>query len=363
MRRVTEKIGRLRRQARALTLTDAVLLRNRSQAAVPAAVVSGREPGYYRVGRPDEWLTMQNLTGMAVFAAVVDSGSFSGAAVKLGLSKSAVSKQIARLEDRLGARLLNRSTRRVGLTDVGRTFYDHCVRILEEAEAAEQAVIRHSDEPRGRLRINAPMTFGTMHLAPAISTFLKDHPGVEIELELSDRIVDLIAEGFDMAVRITVLDDSSMIARRLGVSRQVVAASPDYLRRRGTPQHPQDLAGHDCLLYSYSVSDRGWRLKRDGDIHDVMPQGSLVTNNGEILRDAAADGLGVVALPSFIIGEELRSGRLRQILPDWQATERDICAVYPHKRHLSPNVRAFVDFLADHFGTPPYWDRAVSRTS
>ncbi|MCG8690135.1 MAG: LysR family transcriptional regulator [Minwuiales bacterium] len=302
---------------------------------------------------------MENLAGMAVFAAVVEARSFSSAAVRLALSKSAVSKQVSRLEDRLGARLLNRTTRRLSLTEVGETFYRHCVRVLEEAEAAEQAVTHLHEEPRGRIKINAPMSFGILHLADAIPDFLARYPQVTVDIDLSDRFVDLIEEGYDLAIRIANLNDSSLIARRLAPVRRIVAGSPAYFAARGVPERPADLKDHNCLRYTYVADGREWRFRGSDGEEAIEVSGSMRANNSDVLRGAALAGVGLMMAPTFIVGDEVRAGRLRPVLTEFEIADLGIYAVYPHKRHLSPKVRAFVDFLAERYGDDPYWDEGI----
>ena len=302
---------------------------------------------------------MENLAGMAVFAAVVEARSFSSAAVRLALSKSAVSKQVSRLEDRLGARLLNRTTRRLSLTEVGETFYRHCVRVLEEAEAAEQAVTHLHEEPRGRIKINAPMSFGILHLADAIPDFLARYPQITVDIDLSDRFVDLIEEGYDLAIRIANLNDSSLIARRLAPVRRIVAGSPDYFAKHGVPERPADLKHHNCLRYTYVVDGREWRFRGPDGEETIEVSGSMRANNSDVLRGAALAGAGLMMTPTFIVGDEVRAGRLLPVLTEFEIADLGIYAVYPHKRHLSPKVRAFVDFLAGRYGDDPYWDKGI----
>lgn len=301
---------------------------------------------------------MDRLGGMAVFAAVVEAKSFSAAARRLGVSKSAVSKQVARLEQRLGARLLNRTTRRLALTEAGMAFYEHCARILAEAGEAELAVTRLHGRPRGTIRINAPMTFGLMHIAPAVSDFLAENPELRVDMVLDDRFVDLIDEGFDVAVRIGALADSSLVARRLAPVRTVVCGAPDYFRRRGEPALPADLADHNCLLYAYE-STAEWRFEGPDGALAVRVRGDFRANNGDALRAVALAGHGITLIPTFIVGEDLASGRLRTVLDDYRVPERAVHAVYPHRRYLSPKIRAFVDFFAARFGPEPYWDRGL----
>ena len=305
-------------------------------------------------------MIMSDLAAMAVFARVVEEESFSAAARLLGLSKSAVSKQVARLEDRLGVRLLHRTTRRLSLTEEGATFFRGCQRALAEAEAAESAVTHLAAAPRGTLKVNAPMSFGVAHLSPLIPAFMARFPDLKVELELNDRLVDLVEEGFDVGVRITRLQDSSLIARRLAPSRNVICAAPDYLRARGSPEAPEALAGHDCLLYSYTTEGRVWRLRNATARRQVTVRGRLLANNGEALRAAALQGLGVARLPTFIVGDALRQGHLLRLLTDWSdERESGVYAVYPASRNLAPKVRVFVDFLVERFGDPPYWEQGI----
>lgn len=299
---------------------------------------------------------MDLLAGMAVFARVVDSGGISAAARDLRLSKSAVSKQLAALEDRLGARLLHRTTRRMSLTEAGAGFLEHCRRVVAEAEAAESAVGALQAVPRGVLRVNAPMTFGTMHLSAAIPDFMAQHPQVAVDLSLNDRMVDLVEEGFDVAVRIARLADSSLVARKLAPARRVMVAAPSYLDRQGRPETLADLAGHDVLSYSYVSAVEEWRFIGPAGEEGVRVEGKLRANNGEILLAACLAGAGIAALPTFISGPSLRAGSLVRVLPQYESAAFGIHAVWPASRHLSAKVRAFVDFLAQRFGPVPYWD-------
>lgn len=296
---------------------------------------------------------MDNLSAMAVFAKVVQAGGFSAAARRLRLSKAAVSKRVAGLEDRLGARLLNRTTRRLALTEEGAAFYERAVRILAEVDEAEGAVSRLGAEPRGTLRVSAPMSFAILHLADALPAFMAKHPGLAVDIALNDRLVDLVEEGFDVAIRIARLPDSSLVARKLAPTRSLVAARPDYWRRHGKPRHPRELEGHNCLRYSYQITQDEWRFK-DGVA--IAVAGTFIANNGDVLRSAALAGLGVARLPSFIVGDDVRSGRLEPALEDFEEGELSIYAVYPHRRHLSARVRAFVDFLAGRFAPLPPWE-------
>jgi DNA-binding transcriptional LysR family regulator len=301
---------------------------------------------------------MDRLTGMAIFAQVVEAKSFSVAARRLGVSKSTVSKQIARLEDRLGARLLNRTTRRLSLTEVGAAFHERCARIMSEVEAAEEAVSRFRGAPHGVLRVNAPLTFGLQHLMPVIPEFLSRWPGLCLELLLDDRVVDLVDGAYDVGVRIGRLSDSSLVARRLAPNRLVVCGAPEYLARRGVPRTPEDLADHDCLCYTNVAVRDVWRFGPRAE-QTVRVRAVFRSNSGDALQAAAVAGLGLVQLPSFIVWRDLRSGALVPVLERWERGDTSIHALYPHGRHLSPKVRVFVGFLASRFGPRPYWDRAA----
>ena len=301
------------------------------------------------------------LAAMAAFAKIVELNSFSAAARDLGLSKSVVSKLVACLEDEMGARLLNRTTRRLSLTEAGLAFYQGAQRALAEADAAEAAVTQLSTAPRGVLRVNAPMSFGVRHVAPALPDFMIEYSELAVELDLNDRAVDLVEEGYDIAVRIMPLRDSGLIVRRLAPSRFILCAAPAYLARRGTPFSPQDLADHECLLYSYQTTGDRWRFQGPGGERQVRASGRLHANNGDALLQAALGGAGVALLPSFICGEDVRAGRLVQLMPEWnQRADVDVCAVYPASRNLSPKVRVFIDFLAARFGERPHWDEGLS---
>lgn len=295
---------------------------------------------------------MDRLQGMEVFVRVAEQGSFSAAAQQLGLSKSVVSKHITSLEERLGVRLINRTTRRLALTEVGAVYRDYCARIVEEIEEAELTASAHSVEPRGRLKVNAPMTFGFRNLSPLLPAFLARHPGIEVELTLNDRVVDLLEEGFDVAVRIGELADSTLIARRLATARNICAASPRYLETAGTPAEPADLMRRNCLVYNLRRQPGEWAFMRDGQRVAVRVSGSLKANNGDALRVAACEALGIVQLPDFIIGDDLEAGRLVPVLTDWEGPPIPIHAVFPPQRHPSAKLRAFVDFLVERFARP-----------
>ena len=300
---------------------------------------------------------MQDLERMAIFARVVETKSFSAAARRLGLSKSLVSKHVSQLEKSVGARLLNRTTRNMSLTEAGAVFYDHCARIVEELEKAKLAVGRLHSEPRGVLKLSASVAFGTLHIAPALPEFLARHPEVSIDMVITDRFVDMAEEGYDLAIRIAKDPGQNLVARRLaGVNRRM-CATPEYFARRGVPRVPEDLLQHNCLTYTHFNPQDPWRLQGPTGEISVPASGNLRLNDDEALAQAVLGGLGVGLLPTFIIGQELQSGRLQAVLSEYVALERQIYSVYLPNRHLSAKVRAFIDFLLARFGPEPYWDR------
>ncbi|MDX5333159.1 MAG: LysR family transcriptional regulator [Gammaproteobacteria bacterium] len=300
---------------------------------------------------------MDSLSDVAVFVQVVDSQSFTAAAEKLGLSKSVVSKYVTRLEDRLGARLLNRTTRRLSLTEVGRAFYDRSREGLREIEAAEQEVSRLQAEPRGVLRINSPMSFGILHIAPALTEFQNMYPDLHVDMSLDDRRLDLVEEGFDVAIRIGDLPDSSLVARRLGDCRHVVCGAPGYFARYGTPRSPEDLRDHRTLTFKYHDSPSEWRfLAPEGGYVSVGIDSAIQLNNSLAIREAVLHEAGITLTPTFVVGEDIQQGRLRAILQDYRAMELSIYALYPQRRHLSPKVRAFIEFMSERIHTPAYWE-------
>lgn len=300
---------------------------------------------------------------MEVFARVAEANSFSGAAKRLGLSKSAVSKQVARLERTLGAKLLNRTTRRLSLTEVGQAFYEHCARVVAEAEAAELAVSRLRAEPRGVLRVTAPAAFGHLHVAPAIPDFLARYPELSVQLVMNDRMVDLVEEGYDVAIRMTSDPAPNVVARRLAPVRWAVCASPQYLARHREPQTPGELAQHNCLFYSFLESSSDWRFRSDRGDLTVQVAGNFTVNNSEALREAVLRGLGIALLPTFTVGRDIQEGSLNALLPGYTPYGTfgvDVYAVYLPTRYLSPKVRAFIDFFLERFGPEPYWDQRIA---
>ncbi len=301
---------------------------------------------------------LDKLEAMRVFAQVVTHGGFSAAAREIGMSRSAVSKHVMDLEAVLGVQLLHRTTRQTSTTDAGLAYFERCKAILAEIDEAELSVSNAQQVPRGQLRINAPMTFGTMHLGSAIADFMRRYADVQVYLVLDDRFVDPIAEGFDITIRIAALEDSSLIARRIMPARRVLCASPGYLRERGAPKTPDDLRLHYCLHYGNLATGAQWKLVGpDGD-HWVPVKAVLCANNGEVLRDAALRGLGIALLPVFIVGKELEEGRLVAVMADYEPPPVAVYALYPPSRYLSAKVRVFLDFLVARFAEARFRDIA-----
>ena len=292
---------------------------------------------------------MSTLEDMRLFVSVLDCKSFTAAADTLGLSKQFVSRRMTNLEARLGVRLINRSTRKLNATPVGLAYYERVRRILDDVDEAEQLVTRQSSTPRGLLRLSAPMSFGTLHLSPLLPGFLQRYPDVSIELDLSDRVIDLLDEGYDMTVRIGVLDDSTLVARQIAPLETVTCCSPDYLRRRGAPQIPSDVRAHDCLLYGHGKAVE-WSYWIDGQIERIGVRGRLRVNNGELVRDAAIAGLGLAMLPTFIVGTALEAGTLVRVLRDYELPSARVFAVYPQHRQANVLVRLLIDYLKESLG-------------
>jgi DNA-binding transcriptional LysR family regulator len=300
---------------------------------------------------------MDTLEGMRTFATVVAEGSFSKAAKRLDRSPQLVSKYVAQLENRLGVRLLNRSTRRLSVTEAGQAYFERCQGIVAEVDELEDAIGNMTEAVRGVLKINAPMTFGMHHLTPAIAEFQTGHPDLKVDLALDDRVVDVVHEGFDLAIRIARLEASSLIARRLAPVNLVVCASPGYLEARGIPTTPADLVDHDCLGYTYASTRDLWRFEHEGGTEEVQVSGRFRANNGDALRTAALAGHGLIMQPTFIVSEDLRAGRLVRVMTSYSITPLNVYAVYAHRQLLSNKVRVFVEFLRDYFGPLPYWDK------
>ncbi|MDI3284089.1 LysR family transcriptional regulator [Polyangium sp. 15x6] len=288
---------------------------------------------------------LESLASMALFARVVQARSFTAAAAQSGIAKSAVSRRIAGLEQRLGVELLRRSTRKLALTDEGLRFYEHCKKILEAASAAEDAVSAASEVIRGKIRISAPVTFSRMYLVQALAAFLREHPEVEIDLVLDDRFVDVIEGGFDLILRIGRLKDASFVARRIATDRIVVVAAPSYLERAGIPQTPEDLVNHNCLRYTLVPASGEWRFRGDA----IPVHGNLDVNDGATLVQAAIAGLGLTVVPMFMVASDVAAGRLVLVLEEHRRGEIGIHAVTAQGKGLPRRTRALLDFLSKWF--------------
>ncbi len=290
---------------------------------------------------------MDTLDAMRVFVAVVERNGFSAAAQALDMSTAGVTRQVAALEKRLSTRLLHRTTRRVSPTSAGAAYYAQCVRLLAEFDALEASIGAQALEPSGTLRINAPVSWGIARLGPLLAGYRQRYPQVELDLALSDRLVDMVEEGYDVAIRITREPSPALIARRLGQARITLCAAPSYLAARGTPHTPQELEQHDCLGYSYWASGNQWPLHGPGGETRVTVNSILQANNGDVLREAAIAGMGVILQPDFLLEDALADGRLVRVLPEWEVPTIGIFAVYTSRNHLAPKVRSFIDYLVD----------------
>jgi DNA-binding transcriptional LysR family regulator len=306
---------------------------------------------------------MEHLADLAVFARVAELKSFTAAAERLGLDRSAPSKAVSRLEDRLGVRLLHRTTRRLSLTAAGETLFQRIAGALGEIEAAASEATGAADTPRGKLRAALPMTFGLLHVAPALPEFLARHPQVTLDVVLEDRQTDLVASGVDVALRIAKLEPSSLVARRLAEVHHVLVGSPAYFARHGTPSTPSELRSHRALLYSLAADSGTWTFRSRDAEHRVEPNAVLAANNSLALRDALLAGTGLALIPRLYVAGDLAGGRLQEALADYAKPVLGLHAVFPARRHIGSHARAFVDFLAARFGDPPYWDAPAQRTS
>jgi DNA-binding transcriptional LysR family regulator len=298
---------------------------------------------------------MDRFLEMQTFAAVVDAGSFVKAAEALGLSKAAMSRHVSELETRLGVRLLQRTTRRLSLTEEGQVFYARSKELLAGVDEAEAEITSRSGAASGLLRINAPFTFGILHLAPLWGVFRSQYPQVALDVTLADRVVDLVDEGYDVAIRIATLPSSTLISKRLASTRMVLCASPNYLAAHGTPQHPAELAAHAVISYSYLATRDEWHFVGPQGPVSVKTQPCIHTNNGDTCRAAALAHQGIILQPDFLVGRDLASGTLVELMPAFRALELGIYAVYPTRKHVPPKVRALIDFLAAHFAQTPAW--------
>ncbi|WP_085909207.1 LysR family transcriptional regulator [Kiloniella majae] len=303
---------------------------------------------------------MESMNAIPIFVAVVEEGSFAAAARRVGVTKSAISKRISQLETHLGVQLLHRSTRKLSLSEAGEQYLAHAIQSLAAAQDAEDAVAQLQGAPQGRLRINTPMSFGRLHVAPLIPEFLETYPGVGIDMVMDDRVVDMVEGGFDLAIRVRTLEDSALIARKLAPCHNLLCAAPCYFEKHGIPQKLEDLRDHNCLHYAYASTIHTWQFIQDGGERvSLETKGNYQVNNSEALREALVAGIGIGRLPTFIANEEIAVGRLKPLLPDYKLPSQTIYAVFPERRHLPAKVRVFVDFLVDKLGgNHPYWEEA-----
>jgi DNA-binding transcriptional LysR family regulator len=306
---------------------------------------------------------MNRLLEMEIFTTVADAGSISGAADRLDMAKSAVSKRLADLESRLGVSLMTRTTRRLSLTDAGADFYKNCTTILAEVAAAEAGVTEADAELSGPIRIAAPLSFGLQHLGPVLVKFMQQHPAINVTMDFNDRQIDLVAEGFDLGIRIAKLSDSTLVARKLTPVRVVVSASPAYWAANGRPKKPADLKNHKALRYTLAAQRNWTYVAPDGTRGSVTVPTQHAANNGAFLRAAAVAGLAIVRLPAFIVHEQIDSGELEPVLLDYCWNDIHAWAVYPQTRRLPARVRALIDYLAEVFGETPYWEACLSDGS
>ena len=289
------------------------------------------------------------LNGVAVFVGVINAGSFTAAAQALGYSTSYVSKEITRLEKRLGSRLLNRTTRTISLTDAGRAYFERCSQIVIDAENAERSIGQLQDNPKGLLRVNAPVSFGSIYLLDHLSEFLKRFPEITLEVEFNDRMIDVVAEGYDVVIRAGQIQDSNLVARKFTTSKSIVVASPEYFKNNGRPETVSELEHHACLAYSLIPNPTLWEFIKDGHRTVVKVTPRLMCNNAAVEVAMAVNGIGIGRIPLFCCEQEIAEGTLEMILDDYEQPEIGVYAVYPHRQYLTAKVRAFVDFLVEKF--------------
>ena len=292
---------------------------------------------------------MDILTAMRSYAAVVSAGSFTAAAERLGISKALASKYVGQLENHLGVRLLNRTTRRLSTTEAGRAYFERCLQLLDEFDELEAAIRDQQASPRGKLLVAAPVTFGESYLTPMVADYLQQYPGVSIELVLADRYVNIVDEGFDLAIRIGDLADSSLFARRLARTRGVACATPKYLAEAGMPTHPSELASHACILDTNFDNAEKWPFVENGKSFHVSVNGPFRVNNAVAVREMLLAGRGIALCPDYVIADALGDGRLQPVLSEFAALSYGIHAVYPHSRYLAAKVRGFIEFLQERF--------------
>lgn len=294
---------------------------------------------------------------LEIFARVVTAGNMSAAGREMGLSPAVVSKRISHLEERLGARLFQRTTRQLTLTESGQGFYDRVVNILAGIEEAEAYVTRRNAIPRGTLKVTIPTAFGRMHIAPYMGDFLEQYPDMRLDLDLSDNFVDIVGDGFDAAIRIAELEDSSLVARKLAPNHRIICAAPDYLSKHSQPESLADLAKHNCLTTS---AQEVWRLQGPDGPASIRINGNIRTNSTEVVRESVIAGLGIALRSTWDVGPELKSGRLKIILPEFHESPRvAVYAVYPCRQFIPAKLRVFIDYLGNLYGPEPYWDKGL----
>jgi len=298
---------------------------------------------------------MDTLTGMRVFSAVVSAGSFTAAAERMGMSKALVSKYVLQLERRLGARLLNRTTRHLSVTEVGLAYHDRCQSLLEAVDDLEAAVLDRQEAPQGRLVVTWPQTFGEMYLNKVLAEFLERYPQVSVEVNLTDRLVNLLEEGFDLGIRICELTDTGLVARRLAAIRVVTCAAPSYLDRRGAPTHPLELRDHACVSDTNIDGAGRWPYWIDGERRNIEVKGPCRVNSARVARDLIVAGAGIGLCPDYAVSDAIRDGRLHLLLQNYKSVEYGLYAIYPHRRYLATKVRAYIEFLSARFRGKPAW--------
>jgi len=300
---------------------------------------------------------MDSFNNIPIYVAVAKHGGFSAAARELGISKSAISKRITQLEEQLSAKLIHRTTRKLSLTEAGERFYEHAIKATTAAQDAQDSVSELLGEPQGLLKIQVPMTFGLLHVAPLIPVFLKRYPKINIELFMDDKVIDIVGQGYDLSIRAGELPDSTLIARRLAPLNSVICMSGEYDSKTSL-QSPADLAQENCLIYSNSVNGDRWEFSLNGNSESVKVAGNYRVNSSEALKVALLKGGGIGRLPSFVAGEYIQSGQLIQVFSEYKMPSKMIYAVYPQRTYVPAKVRAFLDFTIEHFGKDlPYWDQ------
>lgn len=299
---------------------------------------------------------MDKIMSMRVFSSVAKNSSFSDAAKKLSMSKAMVSKHIQSLENSLGVRLFNRTTRKLNLTEVGHAYYEKVDHILADIDETELSISQLNSEPRGKLKIMAQPSFGAFHLSRALSVYLKKYPDVTTEIELSNRPPDLVEDGIDIALYVGKLDDSSFVARKITTVRRVVCASPNYLKQNGTPQTPDDLQNHNCMIYAPKTQQSEWVFIRNNEKIKIAVSGDIKSNDGDALRVAAIQDCGIAQLPTYMVGLDIQAGRLNVILEEYEPERQPVYAIYNHRKYLSAKIKTFIDFMYELYQPEAYWN-------